>query len=720
MKDLRPPKSKIRSFAEIIREVERLKGEGRKIVFTNGCFDLVHSGHIKLLDACKSHGDFLIVGLNSDKSVKKIKGELKPFIPENERAEIIAAFEFVDAVVLFDEDTPQKLIEAIEPDVLVKGGDWTPDKIVGRDVVEAKGGVVVNFPLVEGQSTTELAKRILILAALKQATQKPRLKEILTSIWSSLKGSLTLKLFIGMAILMTAFGALLALTYFRLNEQTIIWAYEEEAIITVESLSAVSSAAEISDEKFKNAVRRTFNRLPTSWYVVVDENHKALVASDPNAYHKVDWKAVEQVLDGAGPLKSHEESPIGPVSVITVSLESGVSSAIPRRAAQVCLDLGMLTPMIARSRALAEAYLVFNILVLAVLGSFFFSRLIFKPLERVANSFRRGKPDEKLKLKAQLAGELGAIAGAFSEMHDKSSQLSLELESERKKVRRLFDELERAKSEAVTKERLAHVGQLASGVAHEIGNPLSSLKGYIDILKGDMPQGESMNDYILRMERELDRIEATIKGLLEFARAPQPELGPVDVVFAAKEAVELVCVQQEFSSIEVDLQIATVPHACGDYNLILQILRNLLSNAARSETKKILVKVYEDFFDLAAERLPRFFVPKDDVTTSEMSRKVVLSSWKVPFGRGQKIIKVEVIDEGKGIEQDSLKRVFEPFFSKRTGRKGVGLGLAICQRIAENLEGLIRMESEVGCGTAATLMLKVWEKDDGQTDNIGD
>lgn len=720
MKNFRPSKSKIRSFAEIIREVERLKEEGKRIVFTNGCFDLIHSGHVRLFDFCKSHGDFLIVGLNSDRSVKRIKGEFKPFIPENERADVVAAFEPVDAVVLFDEDTPQKLIEAIEPDVLVKGGDWAPDKIVGREVVEAKGGRVINFPLVEGQSTTELAKRILILDKVKRSERKPKAREILTLIWAGIKGSLTIKLFIGMTLLMTIFGVLLALTYFKLNEQTIIWAYEEEAIAVLTSLGAVSSASEISDETLKNITHRALNRLPTLWYAIVDENHKVLVASDSNAPYKVNWQAVDQILDGTEPLKNYVESPSGSASIITVLLGRGTNLSVPRRVAQVCLDLEMLTPIVERSRSLAQAYLVFNILALAILGSFFFSRLLFKPLERMANSFKRGKPDEKLKLKSQLGGELGAVMSALSELHDKVSQLSQELESERRRVKRLFDELERTKSETVTKERLAHVGQLASGVAHEIGNPLSSLKGYLGILKGGVPQGESIDDYILRMERELDRIETTIKGLLEFARAPQPELGPVDVAFVAKEAVSLVCVQQEFSSIEVNLQIASVPYACGDYNLILQILRNLLSNAARSETKKILVKVYEDFFDLAAERLPRFFISRDDATAVEMSKKVVFSSWKVPFGRGQKIVKIEVIDEGRGIEQDSLKRVFEPFFSKRSGRKGVGLGLAICQRIAENLEGLIRIESEAGRGTVATLMLKAWEKNGRQADSFGD
>jgi len=136
------------------------KRNGKRVVFTNGCFDLLHPGHIKLLEAARGLGDALVVGLNSDESVRRLKGAGRPVIPENERAEILANLECVDAVVIFDELTPQKTVAALLPDILVKGGDWPGNQIVGREEVEAAGGKVVLIDVVQGYSTTEILNKI--------------------------------------------------------------------------------------------------------------------------------------------------------------------------------------------------------------------------------------------------------------------------------------------------------------------------------------------------------------------------------------------------------------------------------------------------------------------------------------------------------------------------------------------------------------------------------
>lgn len=137
-----------------------LRERGGKVVFTNGCFDIIHVGHTRYLSAARMLGDALVVGLNSDASVRRLKGEGRPVYPENERAETLSSIESVDAVVVFDEDTPLELIKALVPDVLVKGGDWQPDKIVGRDVVLAAGGRVTTIEYQEGHSTTRILDRI--------------------------------------------------------------------------------------------------------------------------------------------------------------------------------------------------------------------------------------------------------------------------------------------------------------------------------------------------------------------------------------------------------------------------------------------------------------------------------------------------------------------------------------------------------------------------------
>lgn len=143
-----------------IEELKETVGCPQTIVFTNGCFDLLHVGHLRLLERAAEMGDLLVVGLNSDASVRKLKGPGRPILPFEERAELLAGLHAVDRVVGFDEETPLKLIEQIEPDVLVKGGDWPKQQIVGRDVVERRGGRVVTLPLSGDGSTSRIIERI--------------------------------------------------------------------------------------------------------------------------------------------------------------------------------------------------------------------------------------------------------------------------------------------------------------------------------------------------------------------------------------------------------------------------------------------------------------------------------------------------------------------------------------------------------------------------------
>lgn len=150
----------ISDLGTLLLERPQWATSGRRVVFTNGCFDLLHAGHLLLFERARAEGDLLIVGLNTDRSVRAIKGPGRPLLPEAERAEAVAAFEAVDRVVLYDDPTPLDLIRALVPDVLVKGADWRMEAIVGRDIVEAAGGRVVRVDLLPGHSTTDLIERI--------------------------------------------------------------------------------------------------------------------------------------------------------------------------------------------------------------------------------------------------------------------------------------------------------------------------------------------------------------------------------------------------------------------------------------------------------------------------------------------------------------------------------------------------------------------------------
>jgi rfaE bifunctional protein nucleotidyltransferase chain/domain len=151
---------KILSRGELAAEMADLRSKGRKAVFTNGVFDLLHVGHLRYLSAARALGDVLVIGLNSDASVQRLKGDKRPILPQDERAELLAGLACVDFVCLFDEDDPRELIKAATPAVLVKGGDWSVDKILGRDTVEAAGGKVLSLPFVEGRSTTSIVESI--------------------------------------------------------------------------------------------------------------------------------------------------------------------------------------------------------------------------------------------------------------------------------------------------------------------------------------------------------------------------------------------------------------------------------------------------------------------------------------------------------------------------------------------------------------------------------
>ena len=153
-------KAKIKTIRQLKPVLARLRRRGRRIVFTNGCFDLLHIGHLRYLQRARRHGDRLVVAINSDRSVKKIKDPLRPLLPQAERAEVLAALSCVDYVTIFDEPNPLVVITDLQPDVLIKGSDWGKNKIIGRDVVERRGGRVRRVPLVKGVSTTRLIEKI--------------------------------------------------------------------------------------------------------------------------------------------------------------------------------------------------------------------------------------------------------------------------------------------------------------------------------------------------------------------------------------------------------------------------------------------------------------------------------------------------------------------------------------------------------------------------------
>ena len=171
---MRRAATKVKSVQAAVRAVRRAQAAGRNVVFTNGCFDLLHRGHIRYLEQARSLGDLLVVGLNSDASVRRLKGAGRPVVPADQRAEVLAALAAVDLVLIFGELDPGEVIRTLRPDVLVKGGDWPVDQIVGADLVRGTGGVVRSLPYVEGASTTALIRRLASASSHQPGTRRRR------------------------------------------------------------------------------------------------------------------------------------------------------------------------------------------------------------------------------------------------------------------------------------------------------------------------------------------------------------------------------------------------------------------------------------------------------------------------------------------------------------------------------------------------------------------
>ena len=155
---------KVKSLGGVVRAVRAAQRAGRRVVFTNGCFDLLHRGHTRYLEQARALGDLLVVAINSDASVRALKGPSRPVVPAEQRAEVLAALAAVDLVAIFDELDPARVIRAVRPDVLVKGGDWPISQIVGADFVQSRGGTVRSLPYVDGASTSDLIGRIVVRA----------------------------------------------------------------------------------------------------------------------------------------------------------------------------------------------------------------------------------------------------------------------------------------------------------------------------------------------------------------------------------------------------------------------------------------------------------------------------------------------------------------------------------------------------------------------------
>jgi signal transduction histidine kinase len=407
--------------------------------------------------------------------------------------------------------------------------------------------------------------------------------------------------------------------------------------------------------------------------------------------------------------------------------------------AVVTLSLRGVQESLVRARALVVLYALVDSALLILFGSFLLTRRVVTPVRRLADTTRRiAQGTLTAHAPVHSSNEIGELAASFNRMIDALAENRRQLEEQVASTARVNDdlaganralertnaELKRAQEEVLRSEKLASVGRLAAGVAHEIGNPLGAILGYVDILQKGGVDGDEGADCLGRIERETRRIQRIITDLLRFSRPAPVEVAPSDLNDVVRDAVDLVRPQQTFRGIELSLDLAErLPAALLDRNLMQQVLVNLVINAADAmparpgEASRGRLRIATRIASFAGGPAPADPGPKrrsedpPEVDYSYLRRQPA----RPRIRRGDAVAQVIVADSGHGIRAEDRSRIFDPFFTTKPPGQGTGLGLPICLRIIESFGGHIDVSSEPGRGTTVTVCLRLAETERAAT-----
>jgi len=386
-------------------------------------------------------------------------------------------------------------------------------------------------------------------------------------------------------------------------------------------------------------------------------------------------------------------------------------------AIRMSLSLAEVQQSISRSYHLIISYIIFTSLIIIVFGWFLFSRFIVKPIRKlVAATESVAQGDFRLSIAEESRNEIGQLAFAFRRMAGRIDEHQKKLEQQIQALETLNRELQESQREVLASEKLAMVGKLAAGIAHEIGNPLSAILGYISLLQKQASHAGEAHDYLQRMEKELNRINNAIHGLLDFSRLQKVEITGIAVREVIEDSLSLVTHQKHFENVEI-LSYAEEElwPARADAQQLTQVILNLLLNAGEAieDNGQVMVAADRAIFRQGkltrvaprarqewSSRVPHFGLWDDEFVLEGIS-----------FGENEPLVRIVVADNGEGISTQNLARVFDPFFTTREPGKGTGLGLAICARIIESCGGNLFVRSSAGGGTAFLLLLPAESKD---------
>jgi hypothetical protein len=365
------------------------------------------------------------------------------------------------------------------------------------------------------------------------------------------------------------------------------------------------------------------------------------------------------------------------------------------------------------SKKIIMVTVVLDAIVLIIFGSFLLSRVLVKPIKDLVQLTQKiSEGDFSQTIEVPSKNEIGQLIESFNRMVERLKENQESLRSYLDSLESTNNQLKQTQEELIRTEKLASVGRFAAGVAHEVGNPLGAILGYASILQKEGLTPEESKDYLRRVEKEIERINRIVRELLNFARPTPFEIHEVDLNKTIQSALSLLSYQKDFKNIQTQLDLEpNLPFITGDESQISQVLINIILNAVdampNGGTLKIQTKGYvvEYSHDDRSQRIysPRRKSDPEESDYSHLRKPQLFSTGLTRFSRGDRVVKLVIMDTGTGIKKEDLENIFDPFFTTKAPDKGTGLGLSISLKIIESVGGEIRVESEIGKGTTFEL-----------------
>jgi hypothetical protein len=377
---------------------------------------------------------------------------------------------------------------------------------------------------------------------------------------------------------------------------------------------------------------------------------------------------------------------------------------------QMEVSISDLMNNLLESQKIISITVILDAAVLMIFGSLLLSRVLVKPIKdlvRLTDKISEG--DFSQRIEESSKNEIGQLIGSFNRMIEKLRENQESLENYLESLESANEQLKQAQEGLIRSEKLASVGRFAAGVAHEVGSPLGAILGYTGILRKEGMDHKESNDYLTRIEKEIERINKIVRELLNFARPSKLEIRDVELNKIIDSTLSLLSYQKNFKDIRTELHLeSNLPRIKGDESQLSQVFINIILNAidAMPDGGRLQIKTEGYVIQhLVAERLQRAYPPRrrNDPMESDysgMRRSDPLAPSSKKFSRGDRLVKVRISDTGSGIKKEDLENIFDPFFTTKAPDKGTGLGLSISLKIVESLGGEIRVESQVGKGTS--------------------